>query len=146
MSVEFYKKFWSVVSKPMVESLNESYHVGELSSSQKQAVVNLIDKGKDRTLLKNWRPISLLNVDCKVASKAIAQRIKETLPNLIHSDQVGYVKGRNIADNIRAAVDIMQYTKSEDIDDLFVAIDPCHVCKQTTVNNGRSHFWMAKCC
>jgi len=46
---------------------------GELTTSQKQAVITLLDKGKDRTLLKNWRPISLLNNDYKIISKAIAK-------------------------------------------------------------------------
>ena len=42
------------------------------SSSQKQAVIALIDKkGKDRSFLENWRPISLVNVDAKTMSKAI---------------------------------------------------------------------------
>ena len=37
-----------------------------MSLSQKQAVITLIEKkGKDRSLLENWRPISLVNVDAK---------------------------------------------------------------------------------
>ena len=46
---------------------------GEMSFSQKQAVITLVEKkGKDRTLLENWRPISLVNVDAKIMSKVIA--------------------------------------------------------------------------
>ena len=45
--------------------------------SLKQAVVTLIEKkGKDRSFLENWRPISLVNVDAEIMSKAIATRIK----------------------------------------------------------------------
>ena len=50
---------------------------GEMSRSQKQAVITLIEKkGKDRSFLENWRPISLVNVDAKIMSKAIGTRIK----------------------------------------------------------------------
>ena len=43
-----------------------------MSCSQKQAVITLIEKkGKDRSFLENWRPISLVNVDAKIMSKAI---------------------------------------------------------------------------
>lgn len=45
---------------------------GEISFSQKQVVITLVEKkGKDRTLLENWRPISLVNVDVKIMSKVI---------------------------------------------------------------------------
>jgi len=48
-----------------------------MSRSQKQALITLIEKkGKDRTLLENWRPISLVNVDAKIVSKVIATRKK----------------------------------------------------------------------
>ena len=58
LSVELYRKFWSLLGIHLVGALNEAYRTGELSPSQKQAVITLLDKGKDRTLLKNWRPIS----------------------------------------------------------------------------------------
>ena len=75
--VEFYKKFWPLISEPFIKCVNECFETKELSSSQKQAVITLIEKkGKDRTLLENWRPISLLNVDTKIMSKVIASRLK----------------------------------------------------------------------
>ena len=57
-----------------MESFNESFIRGEMSPSQRQAVIMLIEKkDQDRWDLKNWRPISLLNVDAKIASKVIAK-------------------------------------------------------------------------
>ena len=74
-----------------------------MSSSQKQAVITLIEKkGKDRTFLENWRPISLVNVDAKIMSKVIASRIKNVLPGIIHHNQTGYVKDRFIGETIRS--------------------------------------------
>ena len=54
----------------MVDSLNYSYDYGELSNSQKEAIITLIEKkDKDKRDLSNWRPISLINVDVKIGSK-----------------------------------------------------------------------------
>lgn len=55
---------------------------------------------KQKQFLKNWRPISLLNVVYKVASGCIANRIKSLLDKLINKDQTGLIKGRFIGENI----------------------------------------------
>ena len=60
------------------------------------------EPGKDRALLENWRPISLVNVDMKIMSKVIAARIKKVLPSIIHYNQTGYVKDRFIGEAIRS--------------------------------------------
>ena len=66
-----------------------------MSRSEKQAVITLSEKkGKDRSLLENWRPISLVNVDAKIISKVLATRIKKVLPSIIHHNQCGFVKDR----------------------------------------------------
>ena len=44
----------------------------EFFSSQKEAVIALIEKkDRDKQILKNWRPISLIKVDVEIASKAL---------------------------------------------------------------------------
>ena len=89
--------FWPQIGSLLVDSLNYAYFHGELSTTQKQAVINLIEKkDKDRRLIKNLRPISLVNVDVKIGSKAIAKRLEKVLPHIIHQNQNAFVKGRNI--------------------------------------------------
>ena len=95
LPVEFYKTFWGTVGGLLVKCYNEPYEKGEMSSSQKQAIITLINnKDQDRCNLKNWRPISLLNVDAKMASKVIAERMKKQLLEIIHNNQSGYIAGR----------------------------------------------------
>ena len=89
----------------------------------KQLLPSLKKKGKDRSLLENWRPISLVNVDTKIMTKAIAARIKNVLPDIIHCDQTGYVKDRFIGETIRSIYDIMEITAEENIPGLLVFID-----------------------
>ena len=81
--IEFYNTFWPLLSDILIDSFNEAFKKKEMSPSQRQAVITLIEKqDKDRTFLENWRPISLTNVDAKIASKVIATRIVKVLPEI----------------------------------------------------------------
>ena len=124
LTAEFYKMFWNLLGQQLTDSLNYSFEHGELSTSQKQAIIKLIDKkDRDRRYIKNWRPISLLNVDMKIASKALALRLQKILPEIIHIDQYAYVKGRTIFDAIRTIEDVMEYTKIQQLPGLMIAFD-----------------------
>ena len=124
LAIEFYKFFWSEIGIFLVDSLNYAYFHGELSHSQKQAVITLIEKkDKDRRWIKNWRPISLVNVDVKIGSKAIAKRLENVLPHIIHYDQNAFVKGRTIFDATRTITDVLEFTKMRDYQGIMTAID-----------------------
>ena len=123
-TVEFYLAFWPVFGSLLLESLNYAFGYGELSNSQKQAVITLVEKrGKDKRQIKNWRPISLINVDAKIASKTLAKRLKNVLPEVTHFDQSAFVKGRTIFDAIRTIDDVIEHTMNRDISWILVAID-----------------------
>ena len=71
LTKEFYEAFWDDIKKPLLLTMKRAYQVNQLSVSQRQAVIKLIEKkGRDKRYICNWRPISLLNVDAKLLSKA----------------------------------------------------------------------------
>ena len=106
-TAEFYFTFWPILGKFIVEAFNESFDTEMLSNSQRQGVITLIEKdGKDHLYMKNYRPITLLNIDYKILSKVLAKRVKEVLGDIIHYDQVGYVKDRNIGEAVRLIDDV----------------------------------------
>ena len=124
LPIEFYKIFWDEIGQDFIQCMTHNFQIGEMSTSQKQAVITLIDKKeKDRELLENWRPISLINVDVKIASKAIANRIRKCLPDLIHFNQTAYVSNRYIGDTLRSLIDIMNYTRDMNIPGLLLFVD-----------------------
>ena len=54
ISKEFYIKFWDAVKEPLCASTQQSFIAGELSTSQKQDIIKLIEKkNRDKSLLKN---------------------------------------------------------------------------------------------
>ena len=122
--VEFYKVFWNDIKPFFLASINASHAKGLLSISQRRGLLTLIPK-KDKALcyIKNWRPISLLNCDYKIAAKSIANRIKRTLPSVINSDQTGFQKSRFIGENILLLNSILSYTDIEKIPGLLLFID-----------------------
>ena len=124
MTVEFYLGFWPLVGKYVVNALNFAHEQGQLSNSQKQAMITLLEKkDKDRRFIKNWRPISLINVDVKIASKAIARRLKLIVPHIIHSNQNGFNKGRSILDGVRTIEDLLEWAKLTDSSGTLLAVD-----------------------
>ena len=108
----------------MTDVFNHSFDAGQMSNSQKQAVISLIDKkGRDRAYLENWRPISLVNVDSKLASKVIANRMKKVLPQIIHHNQAGFIKDRFIGEVARSILDIIDYTEASKSPGVLLFID-----------------------
>ena len=53
-------------------------------------------KDRDNRLTKNYRTMSLLNVDLKIHSKDLSEKLKEVLPTLISWQQTAYVRNRDI--------------------------------------------------
>ena len=124
LPIEFYLKFWNEIGLLLVNSYNYSFENKLLTISQRQAIISLIDKpGKDRLHIKNWRPISLLNIDYKILTKCLTERLKDVLENIIDQSQTGFVKGRNIADGLRTILDIVEETKRSEKEGLLVTID-----------------------
>ena len=75
LPMEFYVRFWDVLGSDLVSILNSCFDVGFLSSSQRRGVISLYFKKGDRLDPRNWRLISLLNVDYKLAARVIAGRL-----------------------------------------------------------------------
>ena len=65
--------------------------------------------------MENWLPISLLNVDYKIATKAIANRVKKVLPKLIYNSQTGFMKGEYIGENIRQIFEVLEHAEEQEI-------------------------------
>ena len=95
-----------------------------MSVSQKQSIITLLPKkDKDTRLLKNWRPISLLNVDYKIMAKCIATRLKLVLTKIINENQCGFIKGRYIGDNIRSLLEVIDLAEEENLSCIILSID-----------------------
>ena len=84
---EFYNYFFDLLGQDLVNCFNYAYKKGEMSVSQRRRVITLVPKEDSNLLsLSNWRPIALLNLDYKIASKVIAKGMEKVLSALINPD------------------------------------------------------------
>ena len=121
--IEFYKLFFNLIGEDLLEVFRFGLEQEELAYSQYLALIILLYKKGPRENIKNWRPISLLNVDYKILSKILAERLKEVLHEIIHTDQKGCVKNRYIGENIRLIEDIIHNIENGNTDSIILLQD-----------------------
>ena len=101
--------FFGMISNILMISLKQAKLEGNLSISQRQGVIKLLEKKRQRQrYIKNWRPIFLLSADAKLLSKTFAAKLKPILPSIISSDQTVHVGKRCISQSGRLISDIME--------------------------------------
>ena len=124
LPVDFYKFFWTKLKYFLVLSYKWSIENSRLSSVQKRGIKNLVPKkNKDLCSLNNWRPISVLNADYKILAKVFAIQLQKVLNTLINPDQVGYIKGRFIGENICTIKHIIDYCTFYNKPGLVILVD-----------------------
>ena len=102
LTKEFYEGFWDKIKELLITSVTEAKSKGELSSSQRQTIIKLIEKkDRDKNYINNWRPISLQNVDTKIISNALSERLKNVPSSLISTKQAACIKNRFIGEGGR---------------------------------------------
>ena len=121
---EFYQKFWPSISDLFYQMLQQSIKQGKLCQSAIRGVITLIPKkDRDPLLLKNWRPITLLNTDYKILAKILADRLKTVLNYIISQDQTGFIENRQISTTIRKSMDILQYCEKHGESGYLISLD-----------------------
>ena len=124
LSVEFYLHFWETLGPLLLCVSNQCFSDGELCGSMKGSVIRLIFKKRgDIKHLKNWRPISLWNVDYRIISKAIISRLSKGLEYIVHADQTCSVPDRSIFSNVTRLRDVLDYIQWTDESAISVILD-----------------------
>ena len=110
---EFMQFFWGKIKDMYYKAIICAKQKGHLHLSTCRGIIQLIPKkGRDPLLLKNWRPLTMLSIDYKILAKALADRLKVILPDLISEEQNSFMQGRQISSTIRIAMDIARYNKN----------------------------------
>ena len=123
---EIYKLLWDSIGSILLASYNYSIETAKkLNRTARQGIISLLPKGdKDPTQIKNWRPLTLLNIDYKILSRTMALRLKPILDRIIGPHQTGFLENRQISDNIRKTIDVIaQANRNGRLRQVIVTID-----------------------
>lgn len=123
LAIKFYLKFWNVLGNDLVAVLHSCFASGCLSLSKRRGIICLTFKKGDRLDPRNWRPVTLLNVDYKLASRLIAGHLLKVIHLVVDKDQTCGVPGRFIGENVALLRDVIDYASSSDIPIAILSLD-----------------------
>lgn len=104
--IEFYQEFEQELNPILRKLFKQIFENGELSESMYHGVISQIYKQKgDRNLLKNWRPLTMLNVDYKM--KCLLNRMKLVVEKLVNPNQNCSIPGRDIRDGVTTMINLI---------------------------------------
>lgn len=111
--IEYYKKYIDILTPVLHKVYIEALEIGSLPCTFNDALISLIpEKDRDISVPPNYRPVSLLGVDCKILTKVLASCLDKILSDIISCDQVGFIKNRCSGDNMRRLIHLMHKSKS----------------------------------
>lgn len=124
LPIEFYKRFAEDIIPPRLETCNKVLTTGEMPKSWSEARIVVFPKpGKDPSMVESYRPISLLNHDAKVFASVLAHRLNKIIASYIHQDQTGFMPTRQLADNVRWTLNLINYCETQNTPMLILALD-----------------------
>ena len=124
LSLEFDLCFWNILGPLLCRLFKQCLLKESLPESLCTSVARLLFKKRgDVKDLKNWRPISLLNVDYKILSKVITLRLSRVMASIVHPDQTCSVPGRSITSNVTMLCDVLDYTNRTNESGILVSLD-----------------------
>ena len=123
LPAEFYLKFWDILGDDLVNVFNECFEIGQLSLTQCTGAITLLYKKGDVLNTANWRPITLLCCDYKIATKALCNRLLNVIGLVVSPDQSCGIPGRFMGENVRLLQDICDYSHDEAIPAAIISLD-----------------------
>lgn len=120
---EFIKEFWHEIKEDLLKLLHSFYeHSLDLSEMNRGNMV-MIPKKKDANVLRDFRPISVINALPKLIAKILANRLSTRLPELISPNQTAFVRGRYIAENFLVTRELLHHIEGTNRQTVFAKID-----------------------
>ena len=124
LTVGFYREYWDLVGDLIYKSIAYAFEQGRFSVSQRRGIIKLIPKKfKNPHFVKNLRPITLLNVDYKLLTKALSMRFKLIMEDLILNDQNAFIRNRFIGSNVMDVFSLIEAAEENQEEAVLILLD-----------------------
>jgi hypothetical protein len=110
LTYALYAEFPSLLA-PMSDAFTAAFAAPRFPAPLAKGIITLIYKRGPTNDVANYRPISLLNADYKLVSKALTRRLAHALPRLVGPSQFAFIHGKSAADNVMTFQLAIQHLK-----------------------------------
>lgn len=105
----FYQTFWDLIKPDLVAMFQDFYEDKLDIFCLNFTMLTLIPKEPDASVMKKFRPISLLNCVFRIFTKVLTNRLAQIMNRLISSNQTAFIKGRYILESVVSAHELIHY-------------------------------------
>lgn len=123
LPVAFFQKFWPVL-RPVIMKMFHEFYIGTLDLARlNYGVITLIPKVVGATDIRQFRPITVINVLERIFAKVCAVRLAPIAERIAHPFQSAFLKGRRIHDGILALQEIVHEVRRRRTEGVFLKLD-----------------------
>ncbi|KAE8818397.1 hypothetical protein D1007_03843 [Hordeum vulgare] len=123
LPVVFFQRFWETV-RPVIIPMFHEFYVGTLDMGRMNyGVITLIPKLVGAAEIRQFRPITVINVVARIFAKVCATRLSHVAERIAHPLQSAFLKGRKIHDGILSLHEVVHEMASKGMKGVFLKLD-----------------------